>query len=114
MILFLLLFLLCLARIVLIVDFPECLLQLYEICVLFFLDLATFGCILFHSLELLLELCDFFLESGLGLLGLFVIEELQLLLLLLPQTSVIFYLFLVILYRGVLCLDPVLQIIHSQ
>jgi hypothetical protein len=76
MIVFFLFLLLCFARIVLIVDFPESFLQLYEIGVLFFLNFGTFGCILFQGLEILPELCYLFLERGLCLLGFFVFEKL--------------------------------------
>lgn len=114
MIVLLFFLLLCFARIVFIVDFPEGFLQLYEIGVLFFLNFGTFGCILFQGLELFLELCYLFLKRGLSLFGLFVFEKLELLLLLFPQTCVILYLFLVILNDGIFGFDLVLQIVYSQ
>lgn len=79
---------------------------------LLLVNLFTLYCILFQSLDLLLELGNFLLKSCLGCLDLFILKDLQLLLLLLPQCCQILDFLLIVINSCIFFLHPSLKIIN--
>ena len=74
-VLFMLFLWLFFSRVVLVVYFSDCLLQLYEVSVLSFLDLGAFDRVLLEGFYFLFERCDLFFECDFVLFGVLVFVD---------------------------------------